>query len=53
METFIARQREQLHELADQLTDFAHRLSRLSPRTGLPKPTVLSDVLTALAALQQ
>lgn len=27
METFIAGQREQLQELADQLTDFARRLS--------------------------
>lgn len=52
MKSFTAEQRERLHELADRLTDFARQLSRLSPRTGLPKPSDLSDVLTGLTALQ-
>lgn len=53
MEPFIARQREQLHELAFDLTDVARRLSGLSPRTGLPDPAALSTVLIGLTDLQQ
>ncbi|MFI9273995.1 hypothetical protein ACIGXM_25300 [Kitasatospora sp. NPDC052896] len=53
MDRFIISQGEQLLTLADQLTDGARHLARLSPTARLPAPEPLSDVLAALAALQQ
>ncbi|MET8626623.1 hypothetical protein ABZW30_23170 [Kitasatospora sp. NPDC004669] len=47
------REREQLHALADQLADAARHLARLNPTGRLPAPETASDVLAALAGLQQ
>ncbi|WP_224277361.1 hypothetical protein [Streptomyces sp. LS1784] len=47
------REREQLHALADQLTDAARHLARLNPTSRLPAPETAADVLAALAGLQQ
>ncbi|MFF4820774.1 hypothetical protein ACFY2K_40070 [Kitasatospora sp. NPDC001309] len=46
-------EREQLHALADQLADAARHLARLNPTSRLPAPEATSDVLAALAGLQQ
>ncbi|WP_405361916.1 hypothetical protein OG535_29120 [Kitasatospora sp. NBC_00085] len=47
------REREQLHARADQLADAARHLARLNPTSRLPAPEAASDVLAALAGLQQ